>query len=341
MRHRPMRVLATVVTFMCLFCGLAWPQRNVQRLGQIHGQVRLPDGRPASVGTAVTLEMRGGGGVAAQTQTDRSGKFEFTQLQQAIYEVHIDATGYVADQQEVNLNAMPMAYVNFVLKSNPTSAGPAVPPGGPGASISAIDPNAPEGARKDFESAQELLSEGKDLDKSIQLFKKAVAQYPKYSQAYLLMGVAYSSQKNWGEAEKALQKAVELNPSNAAAYLALGSVDNEKKNFAEAEKSLLKAVELSPQSADAQVELGRAYFGLGRWADAERQIAKANQLRPDVAQQHVMLGDIFLRERNADGALKEFQEALRLDPTGPMAEPTRQMVARIEAALKQQTATAK
>ncbi len=336
MSHRRMRVLATVIIFMCLSCELAWPQRsNVPRLAQIHGQVRLPDGRPATLGTAVTLEMRGGGGVAAQTQTDSSGKFEFMQLQPAIYEVHISAVGYAADQQEANLNAMPMAYLSFTLKPDPTYAGPAVPPGGPGATVSAIDANTPEGARKDFESAQELLVQGKDLDKSVQLFKKAVAQYPKYSQAYLLMGVAYSAQKNWGEAEKALQKAVELNPSNAAAYLALGSVENEKKNFTEAEKPLLKAVELSPQSADAQVELARAYFGQGRWAEAERQIAMANQLRPNVAQQHVMMGDVFLRERNAEAALKEFQEALRLDPTGPMAEPTRQMVARIEAALQQ------
>lgn len=336
MSHRRMRVLATLVVFMCLFCALAWPQRtNSPRLAQIHGQVRLPDGRPATLGTAVTLEMRGGGGVAAQTQTDRSGKFEFLQLQPAIYEVHISAVGYGVDQQEVNLNAMPMSYVSFVLRPNPTSNGPAVPPGGPGATVSAIDPNVPEGARKDFESAQELLVQGKDLDKSIQLFKKAVAQYPKYSEAYLLIGVVYSSQKNWSEAEKALRKAVELNQSNAAMYIALGSVENEEKKFPEAEKSMLKAVELSPQSADAQVELGRAYFGQGRWAEAEQQLAKANQLRPNVAQQHVVLGNIMLRERNAEGALKEFQEALRLDPTGPAAEPTRQMVARIEAALQQ------
>jgi hypothetical protein len=48
------------------------------------------------------------------------------------------------------------------------------------------------------------------------------------------------------------------------------------------------------------------------------------------------MGNILLREHNAEGALKEFKEALRLDPTGPTAEPTQQMIARIEAALQQQ-----
>ena len=84
-----------------------------------------------------------------------------------------------------------------------------------------------------------------------------------------------------------------------------------------------------------QFELGRAYLGLGRWDAAGQHVAKANQLRPDDPQQHVVLGNIMLRERNADGALKEFQEALRLDPKGPIAEPTRQVIARIEAAIKQ------
>jgi Flp pilus assembly protein TadD len=317
---------------------LAWAQRvnpSNPRPSEVRGQVRLPDGRPATLGIAITLETRGGGGVAAQTQTDRTGKFEFMQVTPAVYEVHVRAVGYQAVYQEVDLTAIPTAYVNFVLTPDLSNKGPAVPPGGPGASVSAIDPHAPQAARKDFESAQELLVQGKDLDKSIQLLKKAVAQYPKYSQAYLLMGVAYSSQKNWGEAEKVLHKAVELNPSNAAAHLALGSVENEEKNFAEAEKSLLKAVELSPQSADAQFELGRAYLGLGRWDAADQHVTKANQLRPGDPQQHVVLGNIMLRERNAEGALKEFQEALRLDPKGPMSESTRQVIARIEAALQQ------
>jgi tetratricopeptide (TPR) repeat protein len=311
------------------------------RLGEVRGQVRLPDGRPAALGAAVTLEMRGGGGVAAQTQTDRNGKFEFTQVPLAFYEVHVRAVGYVMDQQDANLNMMPMAYLTFILRPDSTSKAPAVPPGGPGASISAADANVPEAARKSVADAQQLLTQGTDIDKGIELLKKAIKQYPQYSQAYLLMGVAYSSQKNWSEAEKSLQKAVELDHDNAAAYLAAGAVENGKNNFPDAEKYLLRAAELAPESADAQFELGRTYFGLGRWEAADQRVAKANQLRPTDSQQHVMMGNILLRERNAEGALKEFQEGLRLDPTGPMAEPTRQMIARIEAALKQQAAVPK
>jgi len=319
--------------------SVGWGQRSpsTTRPAEIHGQVRLPDGRPAPTGVAISLEMSGGG-AAGQTQTDQSGKFSFQQVPQAVYEVHVRAVGYQADPQVVDLTTSHSTYLTFILRddaSHKGPGGPAVPPEGPGATISLADQNAPEGARKDLASAQQLLSQGKDLNKSIQLLKKAVTEYPNYAQAYLLMGVAYSSQHKWNDAVEPLQKSIALDQNNSSAYVALGSVENERKNFSEAEKYLTKAVQLSPESPDAQFELGRAYWGLSRWDEAGQHVAKANQLRPDNAGQHILMGNIFLRERNAEGALKEFQDAVRLDPKGPLAEPTRQMIAKIQAALSQ------
>jgi iron donor protein CyaY len=189
-------------------------------------------------------------------------------------------------------------------------------------------------ARKTVADAQQLLTQGKDPEQGIKLLKKAIKQDPQYARAHLLMGVAYSSQSNWNEAEKSFLKAVDLDHDNAPAYVGLGAIENQRKNFPAAEKYLLEAVALVPDSADAHFELGRTYFAMGRWDAADQQVAKANQLRPTDPQQHVMMGDILLRQRNAEGALKEFQEALRLDSTGPLSEPTRQMIARIEEALK-------
>ena len=48
----------------------------------------------------------------------------------------------------------------------------------------------------------------------------------------------------------------------------------------------------------------------------------------------IWLGNILLRKQDAAGALREFKESLRLAPNGPLAEPTRQVVSKIEAALK-------
>jgi tetratricopeptide (TPR) repeat protein len=326
---------SVLTTFVLCFSSLGFPQSSVPRMGEIRGQIRLPNGRPAPSGIFVTLEMRGGGGAAGQVQADQSGKFEFRQIPLAIYEVHVRAQGYQEDFQEANLNMMPQTYVNFVLKPDSRTGAPAVPPGGPAATVSAIDPNVPDSARKDFEAAAELLQSGKDFDKGVELLKKATKEYPQYSQAYVVMGIAYSSKQSWSDAEQALQAAVKANAKNPVAYLSLGVVKNETKNYEDATKYLLKAVELSPESPDAHFELGRTYYALQKWQLADAEFTKAIHFRPDNAEQHLLMGNVLLRERNAPAALKEFQEAVRLDPQGPMAEPTKQMIARIETALQQ------
>jgi len=335
MNRRCVQALTLVLSIFCSIPG--WPQRTppVVHPGQIRGQVRLAKDRPAPVGVLVFLEMQGGG-FASQAETDRQGKFEFSQVAPGQYEVRVRVYGYREESQSVDLTTMPTAYVVFNLKPDASQKDMAIPPNGPGATISApLDPDAPDDARKDLENGRSFLSTGKDIDKSIKLFQKAIARYPQYSEAYLLMGVAYSSQNKWDDAEKAFQKTIELNKNVGSAYVALGSVENEKKAYGEAEKNLLKAVDLSPNSADAHFELGRAYWGLQRWDVADQHVSKANQLRPNNAGQHVMMGNILLRERDAMGALKEFKEAVQLEPQGPLAAPSQQMVDKIEAALKQ------
>jgi len=331
--HAIILILLPVLTF---YSVEAWPQAVQPRMGgqtDIRGQVRLPDGRPASLGIYVMLDMITGG-TAAQTQTDRQGKFEFRQVAPADYRVIVRAPGYLEDNQEADLSRFPTTYLTFVLKPDTSRKTPTVPAGGPAESVSALDTAAPSGAHQNVENARDLMTKG-NVDESLKLLKKAVGEYPKYPEAYLLMGVAYSSQKKWDDAETSLQKSVELNQQNGAAYVALGAVENEKKKYPEAEKYLLKAATLSPDSADVHSELGRTYWALSRWQEADQHMAKAIQLRPDDAGAHILMGNIQLRERNAEGALKEFQEAVRLDPKGPLADSTRQMITRIETALKQ------
>jgi len=327
-----------------LVCSVqAWPQRTqpAPRPLQIRGQVRFPDNRPAPMGVIVSFEIQGGG-IAGQAEIDRQGKFEFHPTLAGVYEVRLNVFGFLPESQEVDLRTSATALINFTLKPDPNRKESPIPPGGPAATISApLDPNAPDDARKDLENGRNLLSSGKDVDQSIALFQKAITRYPQYSEAYLLMGVAYSSQKKWDDAEKALQKTLELNKNVGGAYVALGSVENEKKEYSEAEKYLVKGVELAPNSADAQFELGRAYWGMQRWDVADQHISKANQLRPENVSQHVMLGNVLLRERDAVGALKEFKQAVQLDPQGPFAAPSQQMVDKIEAALKQAEAQKK
>ena len=331
MRVRLLLLAATLVTLLDPSPG--WGQRTVPtHPASIRGQIRLSDGPPAPLGIPVYLEKRESG-TAGQTQTDRQGKFEFEGVEPAIYVVRVHAQGYLdIVSDELNVVQMPMAYVNLTLRPDPRYKNPFVTTA-PGGVISAESLNAPEGARKNLASGEELLQKGSDLPKSIEFFKKAVKAYPKYSEAYLMMGLAYRAQNNYDEAAGALRKCIEINANSAAAYTVLGEIQNQKQDYAGAEKTLLKAVALNSDSSQAQEELARTYWALGRWQEADPHAAKALTLAPNSPSAHLIMGNIQLRKRDGQAALQQFQEYLKLDPQGAMAPSVRDLVGKLEKAL--------
>jgi predicted Zn-dependent protease len=72
---------------------------------------------------------------------------------------------------------------------------------------------------------------------------------------------------------------------------------------------------------------------MGKIPEAEAHAQKAEALQPSMAPVHILLGNIALRKQDAASALKEFQEYLRLDPKGPMAQGAEAMVNKIQSAM--------
>ena len=318
-----------LILFLC--STLAAAQVGKAMPGEIIGQVRLKGDVAAPFGAMVLLE-RPDSGLVAQTNTDSQGKFQFRGLEQMTYALTVRMRGYETYQTQVDLTLMSHSYLQIMLKPLPAFQQKAPPQG---AVISARDSQIPPAAVAEFEKGKRLLMENSDAGKSIPHFVKAIHLCNKFPQAYLLMGMAYIAKKQWKDADSALQKTIELDSASTAAYIALGELQFQQRDYPAAEKSLLKAVTLDPDSAEAHFELGRTYWAMGRWQDADPHAAKARQLKPDNAAAHVLMGNILLRKRDAEGALREFKEALGFDPQGPMAEPTRQMIDKIEAALQQ------
>src|SRR5689334_20775363 len=87
------RSLILVVVFLSSLWSVAQKgSTGSAHPGDIHGTVKLPDGRPAPFGTLINLEKQGGG-IAGQAQTDRQGKFDFYQVPPDVYEVSIRIFG--------------------------------------------------------------------------------------------------------------------------------------------------------------------------------------------------------------------------------------------------------
>ncbi len=291
----------------------SWAQVAGSSITFVRGQLRFLPNPPVLQGIPITLEDERGGTVG-RTQTDSQGRFVFTVNAHAIYIIRVRVEGYREVAQRVDLVGGFVSDVLIVLKS---------------LSASAI----PDTAQKEFDKGNSLLLESKDPTASISHFQKAIEVHPSFAEAHLLLGMAYMDLGKWKQAQSALENAIKMNDKLAGAHLALGACYNQQKDFAAAEKALLRGLELNEESAEGQYELARTYWALGRWQEAEPHARKAIQLQPGFAAVHVLMGNILLRKRDARGALQEFKEYLRLDPQGPFASATREMVAKIEKAL--------
>jgi cytochrome c-type biogenesis protein CcmH/NrfG len=193
----------------------------------------------------------------------------------------------------------------------------------------------PEAAKEAEAEGEQLLFRKNDVKGAIENFKKSVKLDPWYAHGYMMLGVAYMQTQRWDDAQWAFEEALKIAPEDPQACLGVGSALNEQKDYAGAQKILQHCLELKTDSAEAEYELGRSLWGLSKWEPAELHVRRAIGLNKDYAGPHFLMGNIYLHNQDAESALTEFREYLRLDPEGPQAPAVRDMVAKIESALKQ------
>ena len=295
---------------------------------QVNGQIRYAEGgRPAEF-VLVRLESFGGG-VSGETTTDRSGKFAFTGLMSELYIVSVRVAGFREVQQQVDLRGQVTDYVQLQLvadeKTSDVSASKRA---------GVINASVPGGAFAEFEKGRDALLQANNTEGILHL-ENAVRIYPGYLEAMLLLGTAYMDKPDWDKAQSALQQVLVLNPKMAVAHFALGDVNLRRKKYKEAEKDLLAGIELDGKSVQGHFMLGRLYYELGDLVKAGPQVGTALRLNPKFAHGHLLAGNILLRARQAENALVEFEEYLRLAPNDKLAEQTRQLTQKIRQTLSE------
>ncbi len=292
--------------------------------------VRAASGSPAPMGINVRLDADPGG-LVDQQMTDSTGKVAFAPKSFARYVVTIHEVGYRDVIQLADLSNSPTAAVSVTLvpiAGQGTSKSP--PRGETDGVISAGDLNIPGPAMKEFDAGRKLLQEKHDVPGSISHFQKAVRLYDSFTQAHLMLGLAYLQDQKLKESQSALERAIQLDPKSGGGYITLGACLNQQKDYAGAEKALLTGLGLEPESPEGHYELAKTYWAQRRWQEAMPHAEKAEELQPQVPGVHVLMGNILLQKRDSAGALREFNEYLRLDPQGPMSAPVRAMVSKLQ-----------
>lgn len=312
---------------------------------QINGQVRYADSKAPAANVLVRVE-RFTGGVAGSQMTDQSGKFSFTGLVGQMYTVTIHAPGFKEIKQDVDLLTANTGYVNAMLVRDESAVGNKSVQ--PLLSLPVIDSNVPIEAQKEYAEAKTLINSGdrSKLTKATVHLDKAIAIYPKYTEAYLTRGLAYMDLREWAKAESSLKGAIEVTPNAVTAYWALGEVYTRQKKWTEAEDILRRGIALNGAVADGHFAFADYYWEMAPTAKDEavfrqslenswKETRRALELNPQHARAHLLAGNLLLKARKPQDALTHFETYLKLEPKGELADETKALVQKIKQAIAQ------
>lgn len=314
---------------------------------QVNGMVRYADSRAPADGVLVQIESFSGG-VVGQMVTDRTGKFSFTVQNPQQYVVTLRAPGYIEVQENVDMATNTSGYVNATLVRDKSSLANKSPINISLTGIGVVDANIPLEAQNEHAKAKTLIDEGKNskINEAVPHLEKAIAIFPNYLAAQLMLGTAYMDLRQWEKAEKPLLAAININSGASTAYFALGEVYRRQKKYPEAEKMLLDGIKLNADSAEGHNTLAKLYWDMAPKASAEdkfktylesswKEAKRALELNPKLSEAHLLSGNLLLRARRADKALVHFEEYIKLEPKGEFATDTKLLVEKIKQALAQ------
>ena len=322
-----MRYLVGVALALLTASVLAQGQNESGTDGtNFQGRVRYENNTPAQF-TRVELWTDGEASWRAVVTTDRLGRFH-TGTPCMVIQYKIDVPGYQPVWGRVDISVNPCRALEDITL-HPTQngvPGSYVPhPTTVNARIAAIPPE----ARKEFDAGYRAIQKS-DYSGAIPHLQNAINLYPKYAEAYQLLGVAQLQTNQGPQAEASLVKAVEIDDHMPRAQYLLGVVYAKTGRAALAEKPLSRFAELDPQNPDAYFELAKVSFALNKFPEAETHARKSIELNEPNAGVHIVLGYSLLRQRKPDDAKRAFQRFLKLDSKSAMASDIRQVIADID-----------
>lgn len=167
----------------------------------------------------------------------------------------------------------------------------------------------------------EIAKEELHFQEAVPLLEQVITKEPNLPIAYLQLGTALMSLRNYQKAIPVLRKAVELRPDLTVPHYQLGSALFEVEDFSGAATEFEATLARIPEWAEARFSLATTYARLDRMPDAIREYQKVIEQRPRHYGAHLLLGRALALTGNAVGAIPNLQKASDLQPDSP--EPHR------------------
>ncbi len=159
----------------------------------------------------------------------------------------------------------------------------------------------------------------KKFAKAVEVLQRAITLKPDHPQANLSLGLCYFELEDYDNARKYCEKAATLDPSNMEIAIALGDIHSKTGNHYESINFYKQALEADPKRADLMIKLGMVYVEQERFEPAELILNKAVDLEPNNPKTHAALGYCFLKNKDPQKALENYQLAYQADKTSTFA----------------------
>ncbi len=270
----------------------------------------------------VRLYTFGHGTFSFQAYTDGSGRASFEGVPAGAYYIEVAKPGFDSVRENLDVTAGALSDRSFRLR--PTVAVASPPPGG---KVSEATMRIPAHARKEFDAGMTSLTS--DPRASIAHYERAVALYPKYAEAYVMMALAYLHVNRHEDATKAVGKAIEADPKFSKAHTLRGRLLLEKRDFKNALAALEESLRLDPQGWDAHFELARCYYNMGKMSEALEEAQRARDLPASSSMTRLLLADIYLKQNLKSKALVEMNAFIEEDSSNPMVPKVRKRIAEL------------
>jgi len=149
-----------------------------------------------------------------------------------------------------------------------------------------------------------------DIDKSIEIYRKAIKLYPDYADAYANLGLSYLNKGMIQEAIEQLRHAVKIDPSHARALYNLGFAHMRQGEVDLAMEEFKKSLKSRPSDPVTHNALGIAYSKKGMVDLALGEFNEALRLDEKSSEAHKNLGLLYSGRGSMDRAVEEYRAGI-------------------------------
>jgi tetratricopeptide (TPR) repeat protein len=149
---------------------------------------------------------------------------------------------------------------------------------------------------------------------AIPYIKKAIEINEESAEYHHLLGLAYCLISDWPSAIMTLRRAVGLRPSYIEAYNNLAYAYEQNNDYNKAEDAYQQMLLYKPNYFEAFFGLGNIYFNRKQYDQAVLYFERALKINPQSERAYYNLGQSYYEKGELDTSIKIYKELLRMNP---------------------------